>query len=173
MAISRLLGRHEGLQFPRPNPQLRKQNRIRTVQGIWAIEGKPPTAMATNSAKSFAPRAASMSRISRSRKWSKRYVPMPLCRTSNRSSVVSRSTAARNAKFGKRLYLGHRRQAQTSSRLASPQSRLASFGRPFFRTSRTTNFANRSFSASQTSLRRIPRKQRNSKAAAMLRFRSR
>jgi Fic family protein len=37
--IERLLGRFEGLSAPRPQPQLRKENRIRTVQGSVAIEG--------------------------------------------------------------------------------------------------------------------------------------
>ena len=37
--IERLLGRFESLNQPKPQPQLRKSNRIRTVQGSLAIEG--------------------------------------------------------------------------------------------------------------------------------------
>jgi Fic family protein len=37
--ISRLVGRFEGLSAPPPQPQLRRENRIRTVQGSVAIEG--------------------------------------------------------------------------------------------------------------------------------------
>lgn len=37
--IERLLGRLEGLEHPKPQPHLRKSNRIRTVQGSLAIEG--------------------------------------------------------------------------------------------------------------------------------------
>jgi len=37
--IARLIGRCEGLSDARPQPQLRRQNRIRTVQGSVAIEG--------------------------------------------------------------------------------------------------------------------------------------
>lgn len=38
--IERLLGRLESLEHPRPQPQLRKSNRVRTVQGSLSIEGK-------------------------------------------------------------------------------------------------------------------------------------
>ncbi|MHB8877181.1 MAG: Fic family protein [Myxococcaceae bacterium] len=38
-AIERLIGRFEGLNAPRPQPRLRKENRVRTVQGSVAIEG--------------------------------------------------------------------------------------------------------------------------------------
>jgi len=37
--IERLLGRIEGFEQPKPQPQLRKSNRIRTIQGSLAIEG--------------------------------------------------------------------------------------------------------------------------------------
>ena len=37
--ILRLVGRHEGLMSPRPQPQLRRRNRIRSIQGSLAIEG--------------------------------------------------------------------------------------------------------------------------------------
>ncbi len=37
--ISLLLGRYEGLRAPVPQPKLRRQNRIRTIQGSLAIEG--------------------------------------------------------------------------------------------------------------------------------------
>ena len=37
--ISLLLGRYEGLHAPIPQPQLRKENRVRTIQGSLAIEG--------------------------------------------------------------------------------------------------------------------------------------
>ncbi len=37
--IERLLGRMESLEHPRPQPQLRKTNRVRTVQGSLSIEG--------------------------------------------------------------------------------------------------------------------------------------
>lgn len=37
--VERLLGRLEGLDVRRPQPQLRKRNRIRTVRGSAAIEG--------------------------------------------------------------------------------------------------------------------------------------
>src|ERR1022692_1847442 len=37
--IARLVGRCEGLSGTQPQPQLRRQNRIRTVQGSVAIEG--------------------------------------------------------------------------------------------------------------------------------------
>jgi Fic family protein len=37
--ISLLLGRYEGIHAPVPQPKLRKQNRIRTIQGSLAIEG--------------------------------------------------------------------------------------------------------------------------------------
>jgi Fic family protein len=38
-AIAQLVGRFEGLSAPRPQPLLRKENRVRTVQGSVAIEG--------------------------------------------------------------------------------------------------------------------------------------
>jgi Fic family protein len=37
--IMRLVGRYEGMLGPRPEPKLRRQNRIRTIQGSLAIEG--------------------------------------------------------------------------------------------------------------------------------------
>src|SRR5688572_840250 len=37
--ISLLLGRYEGLHAPIPQPKLRRQNRIRSIQGSLAIEG--------------------------------------------------------------------------------------------------------------------------------------
>ena len=37
--IERLIGRIEGLHEPKPQPYLRKSNRVRTVQGSLAIEG--------------------------------------------------------------------------------------------------------------------------------------
>src|SRR5205823_323946 len=37
--IERLVGRCEGLAAPRPQPQLRRENRVRTVQASVAIEG--------------------------------------------------------------------------------------------------------------------------------------
>ncbi len=37
--IERLIGRVEGLHEPKPQPYLRKSNRVRTVQGSLAIEG--------------------------------------------------------------------------------------------------------------------------------------
>jgi Fic family protein len=37
--ISRLLGRLEGLHIEKPEPKLRKSNRVRTIQGSLAIEG--------------------------------------------------------------------------------------------------------------------------------------
>jgi Fic family protein len=37
--IERLLGRIEGFEQPKPQPQLRKSNRVRTIQGSLAIEG--------------------------------------------------------------------------------------------------------------------------------------
>ncbi|MCH6256994.1 Fic family protein [Puniceicoccaceae bacterium K14] len=37
--IERLIGRVEGLHQPKPQPHLRKSNRVRTVQGSLAIEG--------------------------------------------------------------------------------------------------------------------------------------
>lgn len=37
--VGRLLGRYEGFLSPTPQPQLRRQNRIRTIQGSLAIEG--------------------------------------------------------------------------------------------------------------------------------------
>ncbi len=37
--IERLIGRIEGLDQPKPQPHLRKNNRVRTVQGSLAIEG--------------------------------------------------------------------------------------------------------------------------------------
>jgi Fic family protein len=41
--IMRRLGQHDGLSRPRPQPQLRKQNRIRTVRSSVAIEGNSLT----------------------------------------------------------------------------------------------------------------------------------
>jgi len=38
-SIERLIGRIEGLHQPKPQPYLRKSNRVRTVQGSLAIEG--------------------------------------------------------------------------------------------------------------------------------------
>lgn len=38
-SIERLIGRTEGLDHPKPQPHLRKSNRVRTVQGSLAIEG--------------------------------------------------------------------------------------------------------------------------------------
>jgi Fic family protein len=35
----RLVGRWEGLQAPRPQPKLRRENQIRTIRGTLAIEG--------------------------------------------------------------------------------------------------------------------------------------
>lgn len=37
--IERLIGRIEGLDQPKPQPHLRKSNRVRTIQGSLAIEG--------------------------------------------------------------------------------------------------------------------------------------
>ena len=37
--IERLIGRIEGIQQPKPQPHLRKANRVRTIQGSLAIEG--------------------------------------------------------------------------------------------------------------------------------------
>jgi Fic family protein len=37
--LGRLLGRYEGLHAPVPQPELRRQNRIKTIQGSVAIEG--------------------------------------------------------------------------------------------------------------------------------------
>ncbi|MGJ8635026.1 MAG: Fic family protein [Luteolibacter sp.] len=37
--IERLIGRIEGVQQPKPQPHLRKANRVRTIQGSLAIEG--------------------------------------------------------------------------------------------------------------------------------------
>jgi Fic family protein len=37
--IERLIGRIEGLEHPKPQPHLRKSNRVRTIQGSLAIEG--------------------------------------------------------------------------------------------------------------------------------------
>jgi Fic family protein len=37
--IMRLVGRYEGMLAPKPEPKLRRQNQIRTVQGSLAIEG--------------------------------------------------------------------------------------------------------------------------------------
>jgi len=37
--IERLIGRIEGLEQPKPQPHLRKSNRVRTIQGSLAIEG--------------------------------------------------------------------------------------------------------------------------------------
>lgn len=39
LEISRLLGQYEGLLSPKPQPQLRRKNRIKTVQGSLSIEG--------------------------------------------------------------------------------------------------------------------------------------
>jgi Fic family protein len=39
MEILRFVGRHEGLASPRPEPRLRRQNRVRTIHGSLAIEG--------------------------------------------------------------------------------------------------------------------------------------
>jgi Fic family protein len=39
MEITRLMGRYEGLLLPKPAPKLRRQNRIKTVQGSLEIEG--------------------------------------------------------------------------------------------------------------------------------------
>lgn len=36
--IERLIGRIEGLEQPKPQPHLRKSNRVRTIQGSLAIE---------------------------------------------------------------------------------------------------------------------------------------
>jgi len=41
--IMRLVGRHEGLMSPTPQPQLRRQNQIRTLHGSLAIEGNTLT----------------------------------------------------------------------------------------------------------------------------------
>src|SRR5262245_22095089 len=37
--IARLLGRYEGIGGPKPQPKLRRRNRIKTIQGSLAIEG--------------------------------------------------------------------------------------------------------------------------------------
>src|SRR3954454_2529321 len=37
--IMRLVGRHEGLLGPKPQPRLRKENQVRTIVGSLAIEG--------------------------------------------------------------------------------------------------------------------------------------
>lgn len=37
--ISILVGKYEGLMAPKPSPQLRKQNKIKTIHGTLAIEG--------------------------------------------------------------------------------------------------------------------------------------
>jgi Fic family protein len=39
LEISRILGKYEGLLSPKPQPQLRRANRIKTIQGSLAIEG--------------------------------------------------------------------------------------------------------------------------------------
>lgn len=39
LEISRLIGKYEGLLSPAPQPHLRRQNRIKTIQGSLAIEG--------------------------------------------------------------------------------------------------------------------------------------
>jgi Fic family protein len=39
VAVERLIGRLEGLPVPRPELRLRRQNRVRTIQGSVAIEG--------------------------------------------------------------------------------------------------------------------------------------
>jgi Fic family protein len=41
LEIERLAGRYEGLNIPRPQPQLRRKNRIRSIQSSLAIEGNP------------------------------------------------------------------------------------------------------------------------------------
>ena len=41
--VERLLGRHEGLQSPRPLPTLRRSNRVRTIRDSLAIEGNTLT----------------------------------------------------------------------------------------------------------------------------------
>lgn len=41
LEIERLIGRYEGLRIPAPQPQLRRRNRIRSVQSSLAIEGNP------------------------------------------------------------------------------------------------------------------------------------
>jgi len=38
-AISRLLGRYEGIKLPKPKPMLIRRNRIRTIQSSLEIEG--------------------------------------------------------------------------------------------------------------------------------------
>ncbi len=42
--IGRLVGRYEGLNLPKPAPQLRRTNRIRSIQSSLAIEGNKLTA---------------------------------------------------------------------------------------------------------------------------------
>ena len=37
--ITQLLGRYEGLTGAKPQPKLRRRNRIKTIQGSLAIEG--------------------------------------------------------------------------------------------------------------------------------------
>ena len=39
--IERLVGRYEGLNIPKPQPQLRRKNKIRSIQSSLAIEGNP------------------------------------------------------------------------------------------------------------------------------------
>ncbi len=39
VAVERLIGRLEGLSVPRPEPRLRRKNRVRTVRGSVSIEG--------------------------------------------------------------------------------------------------------------------------------------
>jgi len=43
LEISKLLGRYEGLLSPKPQPQLRRENRIKTIQGSLSIEGNTLT----------------------------------------------------------------------------------------------------------------------------------
>ena len=41
--ITQLLGKYEGLMSPKPQPLLRRQNRIRTIRDSLAIEGNTLT----------------------------------------------------------------------------------------------------------------------------------
>jgi Fic family protein len=41
LEIERLVGRYEGLRIPKPQPMLRRRNRIRSIQSSLAIEGNP------------------------------------------------------------------------------------------------------------------------------------
>ena len=43
LEISKLLGKYEGLLSPTPKPQLRRENRIKTIQGSLSIEGNTLT----------------------------------------------------------------------------------------------------------------------------------